>query len=62
MKLDLELTLSDEPPFPPPKLDNDHYLEFIEFTIKTARENGTLEKLLSSRARPVEEIFSIRET
>jgi len=60
MKLDLELPLCDEPPFPPPRLDNDHYLEFIEFNIKAARENGTAEKLLNSRPRPVESIFTIR--
>lgn len=57
MTPEFELPQCDEPPFPAPKLDNSRYIEFIEFSLRVARENGTLEKLIAGRQRPVEEVF-----
>ena len=53
----LDLPFSDEAPLPPPRLDNDRYLEFIESNLRLIRENGTAERILRQRARPVDEPF-----
>lgn len=57
LDLDLELPVSDERAFPPPRLDNERYLEFIEFNQRLVRENGTVVQLLSTRSQPVDAEF-----
>lgn len=61
MKLDLDLDLpfDPSPPLPEPRMDADRYLEFIEFNRQVMIENGTAEKLISQRSRPVEKMFSL---
>ena len=58
--MDLDLPTCDEVPLPPPRLDNDAYLEFIEFNMQTAIENGTAERLIELRSRPSEEVFVLK--
>lgn len=61
MKLDFDLDLPFDasPPLPEPRMEADRYLEFIEFNRKVMIENGTAEKLINQRSRPVEEMFSL---
>jgi hypothetical protein len=60
MSFDLNLPVCDEPPLPPPHLDNKAYLEFIEFNLRVAVQNGTIDQLMASRTRPVEEFFVLK--
>ena len=62
LDLDFELPVCDAPPFAPPRLSNDQYLEFIEFNRRVARENGSMERLLANRARPVEAFFVLDQS
>ena len=55
--LDLEFPVCEEPSFPPPRLDNERYMEFIEFNQRLVRENGAIEQLLCSRSQPVDAEF-----
>lgn len=57
MILDFELPECNKPPFPPPRIDNERYGEFVDFNLSVVRENGNGERVLKSRLRPVEEIF-----
>lgn len=57
--LDLELPFDSTPPAPALRMDAAHYLAFIEFNQRVIRENGTAERLLSNRAKPVERMFSL---
>lgn len=57
LDLDLDLPICKEPAFRPPRLDNDRYMEFIEFNQRIARENGTVEQVLRSRSQPVDVEF-----
>jgi hypothetical protein len=56
--LDLELPFHSDPPEPEPRMDATRYLEFIEFNQQVMRENGTAERQLSQRSRPVDKMFS----
>ncbi|MEI6715866.1 MAG: hypothetical protein WCO60_19110 [Verrucomicrobiota bacterium] len=57
MNLDLTFPVSDQPASPPPSLDNEAYLEFVEFNLSLIEQNGDSERVLESRLRPVAEFF-----
>lgn len=62
MKSDLNFELPDcgDPmPMPPPRLDTDRYLEFIELNREMARRAGILQRLIENRPRPSEEVFEL---
>ncbi len=61
MSLDLnfELPVCNEAPFPPPRMSNEQYIEFVEFNLRLARENGTIEQLLLARSQPVDAMFEL---
>lgn len=61
MKLDfdLELPFDPTPPSPEPRMSADRYLEFIEFNRQVMIENGTAEKLINQRSRPVDRMFTM---
>jgi hypothetical protein len=61
MKLDFDLDLPFDasPPLPEQRMNADRYLEFIEFNRQIIIENGTAEKLINQRSRPVEKMFSL---
>ena len=61
LDFDLELPFDPTPPSPEPRMSTDRYLEFIEFNRQVMIENGTAEKLIVQRSRPVEKIFSLDE-
>ena len=54
-ELDLDFTLPEctGPSLPPPQMTMDQYLEFIEFNMRLAVENGTIETMLAQRSRAV---------
>lgn len=57
--LDLNLPFSEAPPHLPPVLDNNAYLEFIEFNHRAAAANNTLEGMIAARPRPNPEWFTL---
>lgn len=62
MKPDLNFELpgcDDAPPMPPPRLDNERYLKFIELNREMARRAGILQQLIENRPRPSEEVFEL---
>lgn len=58
--LDLQLPFHDGPGFPPPILDMEQDLRFIEINREILRENGTLADIIANRPRPVEEMFVMK--
>ena len=57
MNLDLTFPVSEQPPPQPPRLDNEAYLEFVEFNLHLLQQNGEIERIMESRARPVADFF-----
>jgi hypothetical protein len=55
MNLDLTFPVSEQPPSPPPRPDNEAYLEFVEFNL--IQQNGEMERIMESRSRPVADFF-----
>lgn len=56
---DLNLPFSAAPPHLPPAMDTEAYLEFIEFNLRCAAANNTLEGMRAARPGPSPEWFTI---
>lgn len=57
---DFELPVCRETDFPPPQVDAERYLEFIEFNQRLIRDQDQVEMVLASRSRPVDIMFEIK--